>query len=312
MNLKSVQWLMAGLLTALISVNSWAQGQGTVVCQVGTFSYQDSYLPTATSDTVKQVTVNVTCTRNTTGTDGTVSYKVAFGDGAVPSGTQNKARNGANSLSYEFYKTSACLPGDKLEGATTLDVNNQVAASGTAPITPLNFWACIPKLQIATTSSLVYGDTVALTITGSSSSSSVKYSDIGSLTSSVSITAPPVCSITANPGNISLNYTAFQGSVVKGYTLFKVTCSNNLAYTTKITDINNTALVTDAVAAGLNYSLGVSTTSGGTPVTSNPMTFTGTGNALDGYIIVTIPANQAGSCLGGCSQTNTHYLTLEY
>ena len=315
MNFKSISWVMAGLLTALVSVNTWA---GSVVCTPGVFSYSEVYSTSTVGATVKQVNVNVTCVRDSTGTDGTVSYQVTFNNGInAGAGTQNKAFNGALTLNYEFYKDSACLPINKLEGTTTLDVVGQpatsVAKANSTVVTPLLFYACIPAGQTAAASSVTYSDTIILSIAGTSSSPSVSYSSgPASTTNSVSIIAPPVCSISTPPGNISLNYTAFQASSAKGNTLFRVTCSNGLAYTTKITDINNTVLVTDAVAAGLNYSLGVSTTSGGTPVTSNPMTFTGTGNALDGYIIVTIPANQAGSCLGGCSQTNTHYLTLEY
>lgn len=313
MNLKSISWLMASLLTALVSVNTWA---GSVVCTPGIFSYSEVYSTSTIGATVKQVTVNVTCVRDSTGTDGTVSYQVTFNNG-INAGvaTQNIALNGAKPLNYEFYRDSACLT--KLEGTTTLNVVGQaapsVAKANSTVVTSLLFYACIPPGQTATAPSITYGDRITLSIAGTSSSNSVTYSSgPDSTTSSVSIIAPPVCTISTPPGNISLSYTAFQASSAKGNTLFRVTCSNGLAYTTKITDINNTVLVTDAVAAGLNYSLGVSTTSGGTPVTSNPMTFTGTGNALDGYIIVTIPANQAGSCSGSCSQMNTHYLTLEY
>lgn len=301
MKFKSLFCLMAGLLTAFASVNSWA---GTVLCTPGIFTYQATYSPTATADNVTPVSVVVNCLRNTTGTDGTVTLNLAFNNGAQPSGTQNIAKIGALTLNYEFYKEATCTT--KLEDLVTLSSTPAavIAASGISTPVTFNFFACVPKLQTATAPSSNYADTIQLTVTGVSSSPSVTYSSGSpSTTSSVTITAPPSCIISTGPGTVAFGSYSSLGAAAVGSTSFATNCANTLPYTMSLDN-------TFGVVAGLNYSLGLTANIGattGTPTLSS----TGTGVAQTFYIKGNMAAGQAGSCaLGGCSGVNTDTRTL--
>lgn len=308
MKLKSVQYVLAFLLTLVASANAWA----LATCTATNVNYSPTYLPTATTDNVTaNLSFSVTCVRDNSGNNGSdVSYTVTADNGThIGSGTQNRAQNSnGNFLNYELYKNSNCtseFEGANTFGATYLNTSKNTTL-GTATY---NFTGCITKQQILAGPG-PYNDfnvtlTVAVTTVGGTGG---VLGVPGSV--AVAIATPATCAMTTLPGNIALNYTAFQAVAARQNTLFRATCTGGLAYTMKITNVDNTANVTDAVAAGINYSLGVSSTIGGIP--SNPLAATGTGAAVDGYIIVTAPANQAGSCLGGCSATNTHYLTLEW
>ena len=303
MKFKSISWLMAGLLTALVSVNAWA---GAVTCTPGVFSYSTGYSPTTAGNTVTLVNVNVTCVRDSTGTDGTVSYQVTFNNGInAGAGTQNIAKNGSSPLNYEFYKEATCLT--KLEGLTTLNVVGQAAPSSSTVVTPLTFYACIPPTQTAAVPSVSYTDTIALSIAGSSSSPSVKYSNgADSITNSVSIIAPVTCTISTAPGTVDFGtYTSLGASAV-GSTSFAANCSNTLPYTMSLDNAFG-------VVAGLNYSVGLTANSGATTGTTT-LASTGTGVAQTFYIKGNMASGQAGSCTGGCDalKTDTRTLTITY
>jgi Spore Coat Protein U domain len=312
MKLKSVQYVLALLLVLMASANAWAQATCSVVGSVGSVvNYSPTYLPTATTNNVMPMSFSVVCQRGSNGNNSVVvGYKVTADNGMFPSSIQNKAKNpSGNFLNYELGTDANCavefqgtgVP-NSFSGSVTLAKNQTSSAM------PHGFTGCIPKQQVLATPG-TYSDTVALTVTVTAPGSGTVTNGSGSV--NVAIATPVTCTLSRAPDNISLNYTAFQGSAARQNTLFRATCSGGLAYTMKITNSDNTALVTNAVAAGINYSLGVSAAVNGPP--ANPLTGTvGTGTAIDGYIIVTAPANQAGSCSGGCSKTNTHYLTLEY
>lgn len=306
MKFKSISWVMAGLLTALVSVNTWA---GSVVCTPGVFSYSEGYSPSTVGNTVKLVNVNVSCVRDNTGTDGTVSYQVTFNNGInAGAGTQNKAINGALTLNYEFYKEATCVT--KLEGLTTLNVVGQAAPSSpssTPVVTPLTFYACIPPTQTAAVPSVSYTDTIVLSIAGSSSSSSVKYSNgADSITNSVSIIAPVTCTISTAPGTVDFGTYTSLGAAAVGSTSFAANCSNTLPYTMSLDNAFG-------VVAGLNYSVGLTANSAATTGTTT-LASTGTGVAQTFYIKGNMASGQAGSCTGGCDalKTDTRVLTITY
>lgn len=302
MKLKSISWLVAGLLTSLVSVNTWAAG-GSVVCTPGNFSYSTGYSPTAAVDTVTALSFDVTCVRNSTGTDGTVTYAVAFNDGIHALVAQNRAQN-VTFLNYEFYKDAGCTI--KLEGATTISATTGVVASGTTTVTPNAFYACIPKLQTATAPSVSYTDTVTLSITGSSSSPSVSYSSGANGTGSVNIIAPVTCAISTAPGVVGFGSYTSLGSAALGSTSFGANCSNTLPYTMSLDNAFG-------VVAGLNYSVGLTASSGATTGTLT-LGSTGTGVQQTFYIKGNMAAGQAGSCTGGCGvlKTDTRVLTITY
>ncbi len=324
MNLKFIQGL-AGILLATLAYSSFA-AKGDIVCTASSPTLATSLLPgyfanfaPATAN-VTLMNFNVTCVRDSaTGQASAIAtYSVAADNGIHFLSPTRRAQFGATTsfVKYDLYKDAACsLPWNAANPITrAVTMASPTSPNVTTVVSTETFYACIPANTTLTYTSGHHTDTVALTVTGVTDTPSVKFAGGVNGSLGVDIFAPVTCSIssTPTPNNISLSYTAFQGSAVKGNTPFAVNCSSGLVYTMKITDATNTTLVTDAVAAGLNYSLGVSASAAGTPTTSNPLQITGTGSALTSYIIVTIPANQAGSCLGGCSKTNTHYLTLEY
>lgn len=310
MKLKSIQYVFALLLAFMASGNAWA----LATCTATKVNYIATYLPTTTTDNVTNLFFEVTCTRDGQGANNAqdVTYTVTADNGAhMGSGTQNRAQNSVgNFLNYELYKGTTCTSANEFQGLNTFGATVSLVRNASSIPARYNFIGCIPKQQTLDGPGPYTDLSVTLTVAVAGNTNLNGTLGVpGSV--DVTINTPTTCTLSTKPGNIVLNYTAFQAGVAKQNTLFRAACSGGLDYTIKITNIDNTALVTNAVAAGINYSLGVSATIGGSP--ANPLLGTvGTGSAQDAYIIVTAPANQAGSCLGGCSQTNTHYLTLEY
>lgn len=304
MKLKSFQYLLAFLLAFVASANAWA----TVTCTASNISYSPTYVPTVTTTNTLGLSFTVICVRDNTGSNNAdVSYTVTTNNGIhIGAGTQNRALDGVNPMNYEFFKNSDCtveFTGTNTFGATIVNMpKNSTSAAAT-----YNFTGCIPAQQVIAGLG-PYTDTVGLIVTTTASATGGVANGPGSV--AVSINTPSICVFDTNPGNIVLNYTAFQGTAARQTSLYKIKCSGSLPFSSRITDVNNTVQVKDSVAAGVNYSLGLSGTSNGAP--GDTLSGTGNGLAQDGYIIVTIPANQAGSCSGGCSATNTHYLTLTY
>lgn len=304
MKLRSFQCLLAFLLTFVASANAWA----LVTCTASNVSYSPTYVPTATTTNTFGMSFTVICVRDNSGNNSAdVSYTVTTNNGThVVSGTQNIALDGANPMNYELFKNADCtveFTGTNTFGTTLVNMPK----SSTSAAATYSFRGCIPAQQVIAGLG-PYTDTVGLIVTTVASGTGGVANGNGTV--AVSINTPSICVFDTSPGNIVLNYTAFQNTAARQTSLYKIKCSGSLPFTSKITDINNTVQVKDAVAAGVNYSLGVSATSNGAP--GNTLSGTGNGLAQDGYIIVTIPANQAGSCSGGCSATNTHYLTLTY
>lgn len=228
----------------------------------------------------------VTCTRSSTGDPVSVSYSVKADNGGNPNGINNRATytTGAT-VRYDFYTNSSCAT--QWKGGTTVADTITWSGGSTGSITrQTSYWACIVSSQTATSSG-VYSDNVALTLTYSNNITV-------SGTVPVAIFAPALCTVTTPPRNIALSYVAF-GPQVSGSTSVGVTCTAGMPYVVS-TD------VPEAVLNGLRYVLGPGTISGN-----------GSG-ALQTYnITATIPAGQAGTCTSGaCNATRTHALTISY
>lgn len=119
----------------------------------------------------------------------------------------------------------------------------------------------------------------------------------------VIVNLTPACRISAAPGNITLNYTAFSAAAVNGTTNFTVRCSQGLPY-----DVTMPLSGLDNIGTNLGLAYTVAVTAGGT--TAVP------GSAAGNVHTITadIAANQPGTCANaaGCSATNTYTLTITY
>jgi len=119
----------------------------------------------------------------------------------------------------------------------------------------------------------------------------------------VIVNLTPACRISAAPGDITVNYTAFTVAASTGTTNFTVQCSAGLLYsvTMPISGPNN-------VTTNLGLSNSVAITAGGD--TNVPGTVAGNVHT----ITATVGGNEAGTCTGPgvCTATNTYTLTITY
>lgn len=310
MKFKSMPWFMAAILSCGVSLQVSA-APGDITCNTGNptlTAYSASYSPTAAGNNVTTMTFDVTCTRTNQGNgSATATYAVAAGNGThVLTAPQNRAQNGANFLKYDFYTDVNCTT--EWTGANTISVTTAAIATPGSTTNTITYYACIPSLQTATAPSVVYTDTVQLSITGTTSSPSVGFTANATAgTIGVNILAPVSCSITTAPGTVAFgSYTAL-GAAKTANTSFIANCSSGLPYTMSFDSANASGVV-----AGLNYTLGFNTVSGSTG--TNTLTTSGTNVGQTFYINGNMPAGQAGSCAGGCGvlKTDTRTLTITY
>lgn len=303
MKFKSLSWLVVVLLSATASVNVWAQG--AVTCTAGNVTAATGYSVPSPTTNVTQWNFDVTCVRNAQATSGTVTYAVAAGNGANATGLQNRARNAASFVNYEFYREATCTT--KWEGANTIGATTVAMGPGISSVTPNAFWLCIPALQTPTAPSVVYADTVALSITGTSSSNSINFVAGVNGVATVNIIAPVTCTISTAPGPVAFGTYTSLGAAAVGSTSFAANCSNTLPYTMSLGSAFG-------VVVGLNYSVGLTATVGATTGTPT-LASTGTGVAQTFYIKGNMAAGQAGSCAGGACgalRTDPRVLTITF
>lgn len=120
----------------------------------------------------------------------------------------------------------------------------------------------------------------------------------------VTVNLTPACRISAAPGDITVNFTAFAGAASTGTTNFTVQCSAGLLYsvTMPISGANN-------ITTNLGLTNSVAITAGGT--TNVPGTVAGNAHTITASVG---GAGEAGNCAGPgvCSATNTYTLTITY
>ena len=320
MKFKSVQWLMALLLTTLAAANTWAADVNCSLQNVGSF---DAYfVQTATSvKRVVPVIFEVWCDRGGSGgqTSTALNYSVAINNGAnvttqTPATIMNKAfvsGTTANPLLYDFYTDNSCTTGTQWSGlnvATTI-----VRPSVSTMFSRVTLYGCVDQIQSVPDNT--YRDNVKLTLTGSAGTTgnSVTFSPASPASLSYSIpvnlTTPPTCTLSTPLGNVAFGtYTAFGGALAKTVNM-NATCSVLLPYTMSIPAAN-----TYGVLAGLNYSLSFSDTS-----VTNTVNVIGTGTPLGTPLYAKMAAGQAGTCGGttsaSCNATATSApitLTITY
>jgi len=236
------------------------------------------------STTSVQTFFTVSCTRTSVTDPTSVSYDVTADNGTNSNGQNNRATLGTATLRYDVFTSAAC--NNTWKGMRKISDTITWPNGATGTLTKqTSFWGCMMTAQTAVNTG-TYLDSVALTMV---------YNNIavpGSVP--VAIYAPALCTLVTPAGNLNLSYTAF-GPQVSQSTSFAVTCTNAMPYTVS-TDVS------EAVLAGLRYTLALSTTSAN-----------GTGAPQTHSVTATIPAGQAGTCAtAACSATRTHTLTITY
>ena len=245
---------------------------------------------TAYSGVVNNVTATfftATCSRSSLADAATVTYQVGVNNGLNNAGGQNRAKLGANFISYDTYKDAGCTTLWKLNGGTR--ITDTITLNGTLATTKqTTFYGCITVANQVVPAG-IYVDTLNMTLSYPGGSVGGAFG--------ANIATPATCSITTAPSTLTFNYTAF-GAAVNNSTNYQITCTSFLAYAMSLGATNPVS----GVASGINYSLTLGTTSS-----------TGTGAAQTFSIAGAAAASQAGTCgAASCSATNVHTLTITY
>lgn len=280
MKTMSIHRLRLHLIAACV-MTACGGAQAAITCSLNSNGFSSAYVPSNPGINITSASFTMTCTRSVAGDATTRAYTVQADNGSNRSGTQNRAASGANRINYDVYTDSACTAqwkgNVKLGGTITLG-SDFLPHSQTIP-----FWGCIPAGQ-TTVPAGTYVDTVTL-------NPSIGADD----TFPVSIVTPSSCSVAANLGNLTFNYTSFQAAAASPSLAFTTTCTSLLPYSMALDATTGTSL-------GLNYTLGLSASSG-----------VGNG-AAQGYTIDgSMASGQAGTCAtGSCTSTTVRTLTITY
>lgn len=277
-----------GLLLAAVLVAAAAPVNAAITCTISSPGWSSAYVPANPATNITQSSFTVTCQRNAGGDPTSVNYTVAVDNGINNAGAQNRARLGAtaNRINYENYRDSTCTSLWASVAASRI----AGTISGLAGFIPqsqiVSYWGCVPGSQIGLAAG-TYTDTVTMTL---------RYGGATNPTATfpVSIINPSSCNISTAPGTVAFTYTAF-GPVSNASTTFGVNCTNTLPYTMALD-------ATVGVVAGLQYTVALSAAGG-----------TGTGVQQMYSVNGTMPAGQAGTCVGvSCVASQTRTLTITY
>lgn len=321
MNFNFKHWAMALLFVTVGSANCWAQGQGTVTCNVvaGSVTHGPQTYVFGGANALS-VSVPVTCTHAgaTANNGNTVKVTVDIGNSNnAPTTIQNTAtRSGFPTINYDFYTNSGCGTEIHTTPATVniILTKNQVNVPGNATAV-----LCIP-VPVAFASG-AYSDTVTTKVSSVAlvSGGATLVAGTGTGAISVNIFIPERCAITMSTGALVFNYTSFSTIASQPSKTYSVTCGSSLSPTMALTDVNGAAL-TSGTAAGLAYTLALNTmanSTGGTPTLAVASGGAATNYRINGNMV----AGQAGSCAAPavqagatCTQTITgvHYLTVTW
>lgn len=281
-----IQWLGVAVL---LSFSSWVQA--TVTCSASATGFTAGYQPTGTSINITPATLTVSCTDSATGpSPQSITYSVTVNNGANPSGTQNRATSGANTINYSLASDAACATA--WSGAATITGTISIALNQTI-VNTYPFYGCIPALQNPPAGT--YLDTVTMTGTATKNGGGANPVFINPSTFPVNVITPAVCTLTTPPGNINFAYTSFSPTAANASTTYSLTCTTTLPYTMALDATSGTLL-------GLNYTLALSAASG-----------TGTGLLQSYTISGSMIAGQVGTCAGAsCLGTQARTLTITY
>ena len=297
MKTTSIRLLLT--LALLAFSNSALAAVATYSCSYSTLPtspYSQTYSGAANSWTSQSLAV--TCTRVSAGSGAPASINITVTptNGSNPSGPQNRASNGGNTVNYDFYTLTDCLTAWSGSGA--------VATPGVTPtLLTLTYYGCVPMSQPTLPIAATYTDTVSMTL--ATTTPNVTITGTNPATVSVSVIVPASCTVATQPIAITLNYTSFQGSDALGNTSYQMTC--NVPYTMSLDAASGTI-----AGLNLNYTLGLNTTpdSGGAG-SYGPVS--GTGIPQTFYVNGSIAAGQSGTCAAAtCPGSATHFITITY
>lgn len=268
------------LLNALVcwALMACGSAQAAISCSLTSNGFSSFYNPANTTTNSTSASFTMTCTRSFLTDATSLTYNVKLNN------SNNQATSGTNKINYDAYIDSTCSTlwnggSSTLGGTFTFASTDYFSHSQTVP-----YWGCVPKNQ--TVAAGTYTDTVTMN------------PSIGSIaTFPVTIVTPSSCSISTPPGNVTFNYTSFQGSPASASppSPFAATCTNQMPYTMALDATSGTLL-------GLNYTLSLSASSA-----------TGTGLAQSYTINGSIAAGQAGTCAtASCTATAPRTLTISY
>ncbi|MFW5431627.1 MAG: spore coat protein U domain-containing protein [Methylophilaceae bacterium] len=273
-------------LTAMLIVSTSAQAAITCTRPSST-GVSTAFATGGTFPNVTQGTVSFSCTRGNAGDATNVLLRA--NNGRNRSGSQNRAKRGGNFINYELYKNSGCsgVWSNGNAAAMSVPLNTTV---GIAQPQTVSFWGCIltePVVPAAT-----YTDRVNVRVRNNTNTGNLSRGR----NMNIRITNNASCAITSI-GNVTFGtYIALRTTPLIAPTAnIVMNCTTNLPYTMALD-------ATSGVIAGLNYTLGLSTTN-----------TTGTGPGQTHTITGTMPANQAGTCpTGVCAATQSRTLTITY
>ena len=278
--MKRAVLLFLATLAALLS----PAARAAITCSVSSSGFAAAYNPAAATANITQTFFTVTCTRGATSDPTSVNYSVKVDNGLTPQGQGNRATFGANRISYDVYKDSAC--GTQWKGNN--GITGTIAFTSTGTVTQQgNFWGCIPAGQTGLAAG-TYTDTVTMTMTYGNPQSTATG------TFRVTINTPPVCTVTTAPGTVAFTYVSF-GAAANASTSYGVTCTLALPYTMALD-------ATSGTIVGITYTLSLSKPSS-----------TGSGIQQTFQINGNIAAGQSGTCASAtCSGTQARTLTITY
>jgi spore coat protein U-like protein len=278
----TMRWTLLALLAFATLLPRWAHA--AITCSVSSSGFAAAYNSATPSTNITQTFFTVTCTRGATSDPTSVNYSVKVDNGLNPQGQNNRASFGANRLGYDVYTNASCAT--QWKGNTAISGTITFAGTGTLSQQG-NYWGCIPAAQTGIAAG-TYTDTDTMTMTYGNPQSTATG------TFGVTITTPPVCTLTTAPGTVTFAYVSF-GPAVNAFTPYGVTCTLALPYTMALDATSGTVL-------GITYTLSLSSASS-----------TGTGSQQTFQINGTIAAGQSGTCgTAACSGTQARTLTISY
>jgi len=285
-----------GSLVAAILIFASPFARATITCTAPTSGgVSTAYLSTGVLPNYTQGSFSTTCTRSS-GADA-LTVLIRANNGVNATGTQNRARLGANFILYELYQTSGCssLWSNIAPPASTMITLTLANVTTAQTITTPSYWGCITTAQSVAAGT--YTDTVTMRVLANNGITTLSPNG----TFAVSINNVATCNITSVATVAFGTYVALQNTaLISPAASVVMNCTTNLPY----------SLALDATSgliagAGLNYSLATSWVAGSQLRGAGPgQTYTITG---------TLPANQAGTCSSGsCSGSSPRVLTVTY
>jgi len=280
---------LAALAVILICSLGGEAAQAAVTCSVSVTSITKGYDPNAAGNTVATGSYTVSCTRLASDPN-TFNWSLGANNGQNNTGAQNRVRLGTRYYSYELYRLTPYINGNRWQDAAstrftgTINFGTQLMASQSGA-----FDLVLPGPQTVRPAG-TYTDIVTVTVRNAGTGAMLSQS-----TFNVSIITIASCTLASPPGNINLAYTSFQAAPAAASTTFGVNCTTGVPYTMSLD-------ATSGTLVGLSYGLALSQSAA-----------TGSGASQTYSINGSIAGGQAGTCgTASCAASDIRTLTITY